>query len=274
MKIVTLIENTPGIPGCCCEHGLSLYIETERHRILADTGASGIFLKNARMLGIDLRKIDLVVVSHGHYDHAGGVLDFARMNPEAKIYIHWQAGGRFFHLKETGEKYIGIEPEILTLPQCCLTEGEVALDEEVSLFSEIGGRKLWPEGNLELKREVNGKYIQDNFEHEQCLVISRESRKILISGCAHNGILNILDRYEEIYHGRPEVVISGFHMKKQTEYTQRELDQIRKTAQLLKETGSLFYTGHCTGQRAFEEMKAVMGEQLQALHSGETVLEM
>ena len=70
------------------------------------------------------------------------------------------------------------------------------------------------------------------------------------------------------------MVISGFHMKKQTEYTQRELDQIRKTAQLLKETGSLFYTGHCTGQRAFEEMKAVMGEQLQALHSGETVLEM
>ena len=85
--MVTLIENTPGAPGCLFEHGLSFYAETKNHKILADTGASGAFLKNAQTLGIDLRQVDTVVISHGHYDHGGGLLEFAALNPTAKIYL-------------------------------------------------------------------------------------------------------------------------------------------------------------------------------------------
>ena len=85
MKIITVIEDTCGNPGCVCEHGLSIYVETDRHRLLVDTGATGAILDNARVLGIDLTRVDTVILSHGHYDHAGGILSFAGVNSHAQI---------------------------------------------------------------------------------------------------------------------------------------------------------------------------------------------
>ena len=73
MKIINLIENTPGIPNCGYEHGLSFYIETKNHRLLVDSGATDLFLWNAKTLGIDLTKVDTMILSHGHYDHGGGI---------------------------------------------------------------------------------------------------------------------------------------------------------------------------------------------------------
>ena len=93
MRIVTLIENTPGDPRCACEHGLSLYLETHDHRLLMDTGSTGAFADNAEALGIDLTRVDTVVLSHGHYDHAGGLLRFAALNPGAPIYLQAGADG-------------------------------------------------------------------------------------------------------------------------------------------------------------------------------------
>lgn len=122
MKIVNLVENTPGIPGCGYEHGLSFYIETKKHRLLADSGATDIFLRNAKMLGIELAKVDTMFLSHGHYDHAGGILAFSRVNPDAKIYLKASAGGDYYHLKNDGEKYIGIDKEILKLGQCVFVQ--------------------------------------------------------------------------------------------------------------------------------------------------------
>ena len=81
MRIVTLIENTPGAPGCAHEHGLSLYIETGHHTLLLDTGATGAFADNAAALGLDLSRVDTVVLSHGHYDHAGGLLRLVEPGP-------------------------------------------------------------------------------------------------------------------------------------------------------------------------------------------------
>lgn len=113
MRIVTLIENTPGDPRCACEHGLSLYLETHDHRLLMDTGSTGAFADNAEALGIDLTRVDTVVLSHGHYDHAGGLLRFAALNPGAPIYLQAGADGDFYH----GDRYIGIDKAITALPQ-------------------------------------------------------------------------------------------------------------------------------------------------------------
>ena len=76
MRVYTLIENTEGTDLCRTEHGLSLYFETEHHKILMDTGASETFLGNARLLGVKLEEVDICVLSHGHYDHAGGLMGF------------------------------------------------------------------------------------------------------------------------------------------------------------------------------------------------------
>lgn len=264
MKIVTLIENTCGREGCLSEHGLSLYIETAGHKLLMDTGASDAFIRNAELLGVDLQAVDTVVLSHGHYDHSGGLRAFAKINSTAPIYMQSQAGADYYH----GERYIGIDKEILKLPQVRLTEGAVKLDEELSLFAGITGRRCYPQSNLVLTRREKGREEQDSFAHEQCLVIQEGKERVLVSGCAHNGILNILDKYREIYHGLPDRVVSGFHMMKKIPYTEEETATILSNARELAGYDTVFYTGHCTGDEAFALMKPIMGEKLVRLASG------
>lgn len=268
MRIVCLIENTPGNPDCLHEHGLSIYIETKNHKLLVDTGATDAFLHNAEKLGIDLTKVDTVILSHGHYDHSGGILSFAEMNPNAQIYMQKAASEDYFSIRETGETYIGIDKKILGLPGLVLLEGDAGIDEELALFSHVTGRRFWAKSNLRLKRKSGDELVQDEFAHEQCLVIEQEGKRILLSGCAHNGILNILDRYREIYGNEPDVVISGFHMM-QKEYTESDWETIRATARELCNYPTIFYTGHCTGTEAYDVMKEIMGEQLHPIHSGE-----
>ena len=109
--------------------------------------------------------------------------------------------------------------------------------------------------------------------HEQCLVITQNGKRRLLSGCAHNGILNILDRYKELFGSEPDCVISGFHMmKRDGAHTAEEKAVIIQTAQELSQMKTVFYSGHCTGIPAFEMMKEIMGEKLIALHSGEAVI--
>ena len=266
MRIITLIENTPGAPGCAHEHGLSLYIETARHTLLLDTGASDAFAANAAALGLDLGRVDTVVLSHGHYDHAGGLLRMAQLAPEAQIYMQRGAGQDFYH----GARYIGIDKAILQLPGVRLLDGDCRLDDELFLFAGVTGRRFWPQSNLELRAAgPDGVLRQDDFAHEQCLVVTQGARHILLSGCAHNGILNILDRYHALFGADPDVVVSGFHMKKAEPYTDAEWQVIEETGRALQAyRHTQFYTGHCTGRPAQERLQQILGPQLRALHSG------
>ena len=267
MKIVILMEDTKGEQEVSAEHGLSLYIETGHHKILADTGASDRTWENAGALGVDLTDVDTVFLSHGHYDHTGGVLTFARSHPKARIYMQKTAAGAYYH----GERYIGIDREILDLAGLHLLEGNFRIDSELEIFSEIQGRRYWPKSNEALSELVGGRQMQDSFQHEQCLVIREGEETVLISGCAHNGILNILDRFEQLYHTCPSKVISGFHMAKKSAYKEEEIQIIRDTAKQLCHYPARFYTGHCTGQEAFDRMKEIMGDQLVAIHAGDRI---
>ena len=96
MRIINLIENTEGRSGCAYAHGLSFYVETEKHKLLLDLGPSGETLKNAQALGIDLAKVDTVILSHGHYDHSGGIMPFAGINDQAVIYMQESATGEYY----------------------------------------------------------------------------------------------------------------------------------------------------------------------------------
>ena len=248
MKIVTLVENSCGNENCIAEHGLSIYIETDNHKLLLDTGQTDAVVKNAKVLGIDLTAVDTVILSHGHYDHSGGILPFSKLNRTAQLIMQRSAAEPHYN----GERYIGIDTDILKLPNIQLIDGDMELDDELFLFS--------------------GK-TEDDFMHEQCLVITQNGKRWLLSGCAHNGILNILDRYKELFDSHPDYVITGFHMmKREGKHTEEEKAVIIQTAQELSQLDTVFYSGHCTGIPAFELMKEIMGDKLIALHSGETVI--
>lgn len=269
MKIVTLVENTCGYEGCIAEHGLSIYIETEKHKLLLDTGQTDAVVKNAEVLGVDLSLVDTVILSHGHYDHSGGILPFSQINHTAQIIMQRKATESHFN----GERYIGIDKAILDLPNVRLIDGDVQLDDELFLFSGITGRRCYPQGNFKLSRMETREKVPDDFAHEQCLVIKQDGKYWLLSGCSHNGILNILDRYREIFGNAPDYVVTGFHMmKKDGEHTEDEKAIIIQTAQELLRLDTFFYSGHCTGIPAFDLMKDIMGDQLIALHSGEQLI--
>ncbi len=271
MRIINLMEDTEGTRGCAFEHGLSFYIETAHGRLLLDTGATDAFLKNAEILGVDLSLVDTVIISHGHYDHAGGLLTFALNNPRARIYIRQSATGAFYNLKNGQTKYIGMDPDIQKLGGVTFLSGDAVPGEGLYLFGDVTGRRLWPKGNRVLQRKCENGFIQDAFDHEQYLVVREGDKRVLLSGCAHNGILNILEGYLARFGDAPTHVVSGFHLTKQ-DYTPEDDAIIDETARLLADMSTVFYTGHCTGAYALARMKKIMGDKLVILHAGDTIL--
>ena len=277
MKIINLIENTEGKSGCIYAHGLSFYVETAHHKLLVDLGPSPDTLENAKTLGIDLSAVDTVILSHGHYDHSGGIIPFSKINTKASIYMQSLATGEYF--ADDGEnaegerfRYIGIDKDILSLPGVRLISGDCVIDDELELFTIKNRTHELPFTNKRLLIKTPDGFVRDDFAHEHFLVVSDEGKKVLISGCAHNGILSILDAYRTKYGAAPDAVISGFHLMKKTDYREEQLKEIRDIAKELTAYPTKFFTCHCTGIPAYEAMKEIMGDKLEYVHSGDEVI--
>jgi 7,8-dihydropterin-6-yl-methyl-4-(beta-D-ribofuranosyl)aminobenzene 5'-phosphate synthase len=276
MRIQNLIENTKGCSGVDCAHGFSFYIETTSHKLLVDLGPSEVTLENAKKLDIDLKKVDTVVLSHGHYDHSGGIMPFTKINNQATIYMQALAEREYYADDgvEAGRKryrYIGIDPEISKLDKLKKIGGNFKIDEELELFTIKERTHPLPFTNDRLLVKKPDGFVKDDFKHEQFLVIRDDNKSVLISGCAHNGILSIMDDYIYKYKSTPDYVISGFHLKKNSDYTEDEVKEIKEIANVLKTYNTKFYTCHCTGLPAFDMMKEIMGDQLEYVHSGDEV---
>ena len=275
MRIINLIENTEGIDGCVYAHGLSFYIETSGHKLLMDLGPSEDTIKNAAVLGVDLSSVDTVILSHGHYDHSGGIIPFTKINDHALIYMQESAIKDYYadDGKDVLERfrYIGINKEIETLPQVRFLNGDAVIDDELEIFTIHSRSHDLPFTNKRLLVRVGNEYMNDDFNHEHFLVIRQEGKMVLISGCAHNGILSILDAYKDKYGKAPDMVVSGFHLMKKTEYSEKEMEEIKNIAYELKDYPTKFVTCHCTGLAAFDIMKNIMGDRIEYVHSGETI---
>lgn len=275
MRIVNLIENTQGQDGCTAAHGLSFYVETKKHKLLVDLGPSDETLKNANVLGVDLTAVDTVILSHGHYDHSGGILPFSKINNNALIYMQDTATDAYY--ADDGEsaperyRYIGIDQEITKLPQVRFLQGDACIDDELELITIIKRSHELPFTNKRLLVRTKEGYQRDDFVHEHFLVIRQDGKTILMSGCAHNGILSILDAYIQKYGKAPDLVVSGFHLMKKTDYRPEEIKEIEDIAKELMNYPTKYVTCHCTGTVAFDVMKNILGEKLAYVHSGEEV---
>ena len=148
MIVKVLSENTASSEKFGCEHGLSLYIETDTNKILFDTGASGLFAENAKKLGVDLTKVNLSVLSHGHYDHGGGLKTFLSINSIAKIYVQKRAFEKHYANRPGGIKeYIGLDESLLPNERFVFCGERFTIDEELELFSGVKAERLVPSGN-------------------------------------------------------------------------------------------------------------------------------
>lgn len=254
MKLVTLIENTTCREDLICEHGLSLYLEMENHKILFDAGQSGAFAENAKMLGVDLATVDFAVLSHGHYDHGGGLKRFLEINKKSPIYVSRYA----FEPHYSVNGYIGLDLNLLDREQLCYVTEETVLSKGITLYQ----LDVAPMDTAGLLVEENGERKPDDFRHEQYLLIEEAGKKILISGCSHKGILQIVDVF------RPDILIGGFHFMKITAE-----ETLAAAAKKLMEYNTVYYTGHCTGQKQYDYLKSIMGEKLHYIATG-TILKL
>lgn len=268
MKIVGLLENTAALPGLKSKHGLSLYIETEKHKILFDMGPNDLFLKNAKSLGIDVSEVDVAIVSHGHVDHCGGLECFLKQNDKAKIYIRKSATDKHY-VKVLGIPfYAGINRKLLFEDRFVFTGDTFRIDDELTLFSNVRGSFLLPKSDGNLFRSEGGKIVPDDFCHEQNLVVTEGDKKVLFCGCAHAGIVNISDKEKSLFGDYPFAVFGGFHLFEPTSKRYEDDTYVASVAEALKKTGARYFTCHCTGPKAYEKMKAVIGDKLEYLHTG------
>lgn len=261
MKMTVLTENTACRADLKAVHGLSLLLETGESCILLDTGPGDEFAENAKRMGIDLNRAELCVISHGHNDHGGGIARFLRENDHALVFLAEGAFGRYF----AGEEAIGPDPALETHPRIHITKTTEELSAQVTVFSKVPGDTLVPKANAGLL-EGNA---PDSFLHEQDMLVSEGDRLYLFGGCAHRGIVNILEQAREIAGRYPDVVVSGLHLAAGgTGKCMADEAYLDKLSAKLLETGAKFYSCHCTGPVALEKLKARMGDRLEAISTG------
>ncbi len=273
MVVKTLVENTSIDEGLAAEHGLSLYIETKKHRILFDLGSSDLFFKNAKVLGVDIAKVDVLIISHGHYDHGGGLATFLQENSIAKIYVQERAFGKYYSKLPNGALVpIGLPEEFKDNERIVWVAEKLIIDDELSLFSKVEGRELFSKSNESLLKGEGDKVIPDDFRHEQNLIIDEDDQTLLIAGCAHNGIVNIVKRYLELRDKAPDYIIGGFHLTNPSYGTNEDFATIKGIASYLNSTKSKYYTCHCTGLEPYKKLKELMDDKIDYIATG-SVLE-
>ncbi|MBR5287022.1 MAG: MBL fold metallo-hydrolase [Clostridia bacterium] len=259
MKITALMENTASAPELICEHGLSLYIEACGKKILFDMGQSGAFAVNAKRLGVDLSAVDVAILSHGHYDHGGGVLRFFEENAYAPLYVSDLAFAQ--HYNGT-EKYIGLDPAIENSGRLVRTGKEdVLLAPGLTIRKLDPAARKYPSFGQGLCVKHGEEFELDDFLHEQYLEIIEGEKHVLVSGCSHRGILNIVHAFS------PDVLVGGLHFMK----LDPEGEELSGMGKALKRTHTVYYTGHCTGLAQYARLREMLGGQLHYLAAGDSV---
>ena len=271
MKIQVLIDN---IASCCGprklfgEWGLSVYVEFEGKRYLLDTGASHLFAKNAGVMGVDLSKVDIGILSHAHFDHSDGMAKFFHVNEAAPFYLRKGAGENCYHTHKligrfAYHEYIGIHKGFLKrfADRIRFAEGDMQIAPNVYLVPHKtpGLEAIGERAHLSVKE--NGKYRYDSFDHEQSLVFDTPKGLFVMNSCSHGGADNIVKEIEATFPDKNiYAILGGFHLFRYKD------EVVRAFAERLRELDvQKIYTGHCTGNRAFEILHEVLGDRAEQM---------
>ena len=244
-KLTTLVDNAVYGHVLQAEHGLSIHIQTEDRSILFDTGQSDLFIRNAATLGIDLKEVDALVLSHGHYDHTGGLKQFLALNSKAQVYCKREALNRkfktnyengiehaeeldlsrFHWVTETTELY----PGVVLCPRIPIVHDK---DTQPIVLPQEEGQSV-----------ADDRRQPDTFEDEQVLVLLADQTYSVISACSHRGITNILDAVAAAFPTYAlNVLIGGFHI-----HNAGELKYQMIADYIGQHRPQQFGVGHCTG---------------------------
>lgn len=252
MKIVTLIENELGEnKNLFSEHGLSFYIEIDGKNILFDTGQTGKFVDNARKLDIDLKNLDYVIISHGHYDHSGGFKRLVNeINPDIELFVGKDFFNEKYSLRNDGNyEYTGnsFNEDFLkknNIKVNYIEKNVEKITDNLSIYSNFNRNEDFSITNQTMYIKKDDNYIKDNFYDEISIGINTEKGVLILVGCSHPGIANIVNtiakRSDKIIYG----LMGGTHLVKE------DTEKINDIIDNFKEKGiEVIGANHCTGKQ-------------------------
>jgi 7,8-dihydropterin-6-yl-methyl-4-(beta-D-ribofuranosyl)aminobenzene 5'-phosphate synthase len=280
MKITALIENNKieERDDLYPEFGLSLHVQVNGSKILFDMGASAMFARNAEVLGIDIADVGVAVVSHHHFDHGGGLERFFELNDRALVFLREGPHvDRFFKAFGVMKRSIGLDLELLDrfARRIEYVDDMRVVAPGVYLLTSIGSIHPKPRGNRRLFMDSEGTLVEDPFDHELMMVIHEDDGMVVFSGCSHHGILNLIDAARAKFPRVPiKAVFGGFHLIGLPFYNSMAASraEVRDIGwQVLDKVEGTVYSGHCTGQKAFDVLAGVMGDSLKAFPTGSKI---
>ncbi len=276
MKVIVLTENTVYKRGFLAEHGLSLLIETEGETWLFDMGQTGVFLQNAEKMKVNLGQLSGIILSHGHYDHCGGMKDWAEKWPEGSdvpIYMNRKGFERkysshpvtgkmlFSGIPEEGEAWMKKQSGLVLTEEPCQ-----AVSEHIYLLSSIPRKTDFEEIPATFWKEVHPgeEPERDTMEDEQLLVIREAQGLCVFAGCAHAGIVNCLNYVQETFPDEKiHSLVAGMHLKGCGR------NRLAQTIRFLQELeADLVVPLHCTGLLAVAAVKEALGERCVLAEAG------
>ncbi|MBP3889101.1 MAG: MBL fold metallo-hydrolase [Cellulosilyticum sp.] len=277
MKIIALIENKSN-GNLKAEHGLSVYIEYGGKKYLLDAGTTEAYMENAKKLGIDLGQVDMGVLSHNHFDHAGGFGRFFEMNPQASVYVRDKGSEPCYDKFGFITHYIGIPKRILKNygHRFKYISGNYQLADGVWLLPHTTSGLQARGKAAHLARKVDGKIVYDDFAHEQSLVFECAEGLVIFNSCSHGGVDNVIKEVQAVFPEKKILaMIGGFHLMgllgaKTMSGKPEDVKALANRVKVLdvKE----IHTCHCTGTPAFNILKEELGEQIHYFSTG-TILE-
>jgi len=263
IKITCLIENMVYRGGLQGEHGLSFHIDTGTHKVLFDTGQTGNFALNAPRLGIDISQVDAVVLSHGHYDHTGGLATFLELNSQAKIYLKKET----LWPKFNGTKEIGFVHKNLKFEsRCKFIKSKTEIVPNIYVMNSI---PVIDNNDTHWKHfftEKAGQKISDCFNDEMFLALTENNKLSVLSSCSHRGISNIMRSATQHFKMPINLIAGGFHLKDTHPDSVKPIIEIFKTLKPEK-----VGVCHCTGLEHYELLKAAFPYETFYFHTGNSV---
>ena len=271
-EVTVLVEDTVHCPELCAEHGLAVLVEWEDNLILYDTGQSDLLLQNAERMSLDLRGISQVVLSHGHYDHTGGLVPLLRRARKAAVVAHPNIFDRKFVKEKDGiSREIGIPFSRSEVEKACAGLHLQVLPREIvpGIYAtgEIGRETDFEGPESDFFIGFGPDERQDSLLDDQALVVDTRSGLVVLVGCAHAGIINTLRHVRQMFPRRRIAILAGgMHL------ASTPSERILRTVEGMKEFEvKRIVAGHCTGWKPICSLAAAFGDRFSRLTVG-TVL--
>lgn len=272
--LITILSDNQALTGFKTEHGFAALVTEDNKNFLFDTGQDAkVLFHNAQQLAINLANLDAIILSHGHYDHTGGLLKLLDLNPECPVYLHPDALQQRYSIHPGAKaKQISISSALreklkqLPSAQLRFNRSPVQLTESIWLSGEIPRVNKFEDKSGPFFLDILGQ-IEDDLLDDQCLWIEQEGTVSVLTGCCHAGMINTLDYVQQQTQEKSlNHIVGGLHL------VNKNAEQLSATIKQLQQYKfQNLYPAHCTGKAQVLALQEAFPKRIKSCYAGLTL---